>query len=275
MTLRALEVLRDVPLIAAEDTRHTRRLLDRHGDRDPDDELPRPERAVADDGAARPPARRRRPRARHRCRDAGRQRPGRGPRGGVGRRGRPGRADPGRVGRAGRGGRQSGVAGPRWAFEGFLPRTGRERRERLAPDRRRRPRHGRSSRRPDGWRPRCGTWPRPAAPSDPAAVCRELTKLHETIVRGSLGDAGRRGRGRRTIPPRGEFVLVVGAWPDGRPGRGRGGDRRARGRARGGRAAGRRGHGPRRGRPTGRGRRPGIAASPALRRRPRPIGFGR
>ena len=26
----------------------------------------------------------------------------------------------------------SGVAGPRWAFEGFLPRTGRERRERLA-----------------------------------------------------------------------------------------------------------------------------------------------
>src|SRR4029450_8210583 len=30
VTLRALEVLRDVPLIAAEDTRHTRRLLDRH-----------------------------------------------------------------------------------------------------------------------------------------------------------------------------------------------------------------------------------------------------
>ena len=30
MTLRALEVLRSVPLIAAEDTRHTRRLLDRH-----------------------------------------------------------------------------------------------------------------------------------------------------------------------------------------------------------------------------------------------------
>src|SRR6185503_5964346 len=30
VTLRALEVLRGVPLIAAEDTRHTRRLLDRH-----------------------------------------------------------------------------------------------------------------------------------------------------------------------------------------------------------------------------------------------------
>ena len=31
ITLRALRVLRDVPLIAAEDTRKTRRLLERHG----------------------------------------------------------------------------------------------------------------------------------------------------------------------------------------------------------------------------------------------------
>jgi len=31
VTLRALELLRAVPLIAAEDTRHTRRLLERHG----------------------------------------------------------------------------------------------------------------------------------------------------------------------------------------------------------------------------------------------------
>jgi 16S rRNA (cytidine1402-2'-O)-methyltransferase len=48
--------------------------------------------------------------------------------------------------------------------------------------------------------------------SRPAAVCRELTKLHETIERGSLGDlAARAATGE--IPALGEFTLVVGAWP--------------------------------------------------------------
>ena len=58
----------------------------------------------------------------------------------------------------------SGVAGPRWSFEGFLPRSGRERRERLAriaPTIR-----GRacSSRRRRGSRRRWPTWPPPAGP---------------------------------------------------------------------------------------------------------------
>jgi 16S rRNA (cytidine1402-2'-O)-methyltransferase len=38
------------------------------------------------------------------------------------------------------------------------------------------------------------------------AVCRELTKLHEEIVRGSLGDLA-----ARSIDQRGEVVIVVGA----------------------------------------------------------------
>jgi 16S rRNA (cytidine1402-2'-O)-methyltransferase len=102
----------------------------------------------------------------------------------------------------------SGVAGPRWSFEGFLPRSGRERRERLA---------------------RIAHDPRPTVlfeapsrvaatladlaticgPDRPAAVCRELTKIHEEIVRGSLDElsaAAREGR----IKARGEFAIVVG-----------------------------------------------------------------
>ena len=42
-----------MPLIAAEDTRLSRRLLDRHGIDDPDDQLPRPERAGAAGGPPR------------------------------------------------------------------------------------------------------------------------------------------------------------------------------------------------------------------------------
>ncbi len=42
----------------------------------------------------------------------------------------------------------------------------------------------------------------------PAAAARELTKLHETLVRGTL--ASLRGHFERETP-RGEFVLVVGA----------------------------------------------------------------
>jgi 16S rRNA (cytidine1402-2'-O)-methyltransferase len=40
-------------------------------------------------------------------------------------------------------------------------------------------------------------------------VCRELTKLHETISRGPLGALAALAR-EGTIPARGEFVLVVG-----------------------------------------------------------------
>jgi 16S rRNA (cytidine1402-2'-O)-methyltransferase len=48
-------------------------------------------------------------------------------------------------------------------------------------------------------------------PSRPVAVCRELTKLHEEVVRGSAAELAERYAGE---PPRGEIVLVVGGAPE-------------------------------------------------------------
>ena len=44
-------------------------------------------------------------------------------------------------------------------------------------------------------------------PGRPVAVCRELTKVHEEVVRGSAAELAERYGGE---PPRGEVVLVVG-----------------------------------------------------------------
>ncbi len=44
-------------------------------------------------------------------------------------------------------------------------------------------------------------------PHRPVAVCRELTKLHEEVARGSAAELAKRYRER---PPKGEVVLVVG-----------------------------------------------------------------
>jgi 16S rRNA (cytidine1402-2'-O)-methyltransferase len=211
VTFRALEVLAAVPLIAAEDTRLTKRLLSRHGI---DTRLTSfharsdPGRLAAllahlRDGADLALTT-----------DAG----------------TPAVSDPGAelVGAwTAEGGRvvpipgpsavlaavsATGVAGPRWTFEGFLPRSGRERRERLAAiagDARgavlfEAPRRVAATLR--DLAAACGS-------ERPGAICRELTKLHEQIVGGSLGEltaAVERGE----IPSRGEFVLVVGASSD-------------------------------------------------------------
>ncbi len=209
VTLRSLEVLRDVPLIAAEDTRLTRRLLERHGI------ATRTTSFHAQSG----PGRLAELLAHLRfgadlalVTDAG----------------TPSVSDPGDdlvAAWAAEGGivvpipgasavlavvAASAVAGPRWSFEGFLPRSGRERKERIAriaADERGTVIYeapGRVAATLVDLAAACGA-------DRPAAIGRELTKLHEEIVRGSLGDlAGRARSGELTL--RGEFALVVGAW---------------------------------------------------------------
>jgi 16S rRNA (cytidine1402-2'-O)-methyltransferase len=105
----------------------------------------------------------------------------------------------------------SGIAGPRWSFEGFLPRRGRERRERLArlaADERTAvvfEAPGRLAATLADLVAACGD-------ARPAAVCRELTKLHEETLRGSLGELAA-AAAAGTIDRRGEIVIVVGERP--------------------------------------------------------------
>jgi 16S rRNA (cytidine1402-2'-O)-methyltransferase len=207
ITLRALEVLREVPLIAAEDTRLTRRLLTRHGIATPMTSY-----------HARSGPRRLASLLEHL-------------RGGadlalVTDAGTPAVSDPGGelvAAWAVEGGRvvplpgasavlaavaAAGVTGPRWSFEGFLPRSGRERRERLAAiaaDERGAVLFEAPGRVAGTLRDLAGA----CGADRPGAVCRELTKLHEAIERGTLGKLATAAADGR-IPARGEFVLVVG-----------------------------------------------------------------
>jgi len=207
VTLRALDVLRAVPLVAAEDTRMTRRLFARHG---------LATRLIS-----------------YHARNAA----ARGPellahlRGGadlalVTDAGTPLVSDPGGelvASWAAEDGAvvpvpgpsavlaalvASGVAGPRWAFEGFLPRRGRDRRERLArlaADARTTvvfEAPGRLAATLADLAAACGA-------DRAGAVCRELTKLHEEVVRGELG-ALAAAAAAGEIAARGEMVIVIG-----------------------------------------------------------------
>jgi 16S rRNA (cytidine1402-2'-O)-methyltransferase len=207
VTLRALDTLRAVPLIAAEDTRVARRLLTRH------DIGTRLTSFHAQSGNARLEGL-----LEHL-------------RGGadlalVTDAGTPAISDPGDelvAAWAGEGGlvvpipgasavlaavAATAVAGPRWGFEGFLPRSGRERRERLqriASD----DRGTVLFEAPTRVSATLGDLAATCGSDRPAAVCRELTKLHEQIVRGGLGEL-QAAVDSGAIPARGEFVLVVG-----------------------------------------------------------------
>jgi 16S rRNA (cytidine1402-2'-O)-methyltransferase len=101
----------------------------------------------------------------------------------------------------------SGLPSERWCFAGFLPRGRRELDELLSAAEQtlvafESPR-------------RLGaTLARLAAldPQRPVAVCRELTKLHEEVARGSAAELAER-YGEEA--PRGEVALVIGAAPAG------------------------------------------------------------
>ena len=103
----------------------------------------------------------------------------------------------------------SGLSPARWAFEGFLPRAGRDRADRLAEiawERRtvvlyESPHRLRGCL--EDLAAACGAGRR-------AAVARELTKLHEEVVRGTLAELAAWAEG----PVKGEAVVVVeGAEP--------------------------------------------------------------
>jgi len=97
----------------------------------------------------------------------------------------------------------SGLPCERWRFVGFLPRKPAER-ERLLERAEDTLVAFESPRRLPGVLAALAE----RAPNRPLAVCRELTKLHEEVRRGSAAELASH---YREHPPRGEVVLVVGA----------------------------------------------------------------
>ncbi|HEX2467017.1 MAG TPA: 16S rRNA (cytidine(1402)-2'-O)-methyltransferase [Solirubrobacterales bacterium] len=93
----------------------------------------------------------------------------------------------------------SGIPAPRWRFEGFLPRRAGEL-ERVLRSTETVVAFESPRRLPDSLAALGAL-----APDRPAAVCRELTKLHEEIVRAPLGELARRFRDE----VKGEIVVVI------------------------------------------------------------------
>ncbi|HEX9682834.1 MAG TPA: 16S rRNA (cytidine(1402)-2'-O)-methyltransferase [Acidimicrobiales bacterium] len=100
----------------------------------------------------------------------------------------------------------SGLPAERWVMEGFLPRQGRERSERMAAI----AGEPRTTLIYESPRRLGRTLSDLLAVADHdrrVVVCRELTKLHEEVWRGALGDAVQRWAG---VDVKGEVVVVVG-----------------------------------------------------------------
>ncbi|MDP8975267.1 MAG: 16S rRNA (cytidine(1402)-2'-O)-methyltransferase [Actinomycetota bacterium] len=104
----------------------------------------------------------------------------------------------------------SGFPSERFTFEGFLPRKGRDRAERLALIAGER-RTAVIYEAPTRLRQTVEDLLESCGPARRVAVARELTKLHEEVWRGSLGDAAERLATRES---KGEHVLVLDAAPE-------------------------------------------------------------
>ncbi len=204
VSLRALRVLREAPLIAAEDTRTTRRLLDRHG-------ISSRLMAYTDHNK-----RMRIPALLAHLEHADLAL--------VSEAGTPAISDPGEdlVAAAAAAGHAvvsvpgasavlaalvaSGLPSRTFLYLGFLPRTSAERRRLFAS----------VAQLPhtlvvyeSPHRVRAALADALAALGDrPAAICRELTKVHEEVLRTSLA-----GALAQVTAPRGEFTLVIGGAP--------------------------------------------------------------
>ncbi len=96
----------------------------------------------------------------------------------------------------------SGLPTDRFVFEGFLPRSGRDRGDRVS-EIAREPRTVVIYEAPHRIERTIADLAAACGDDRPVALCRELTKLHETVVRGPIGsvDVG---------TPRGEYVIVLG-----------------------------------------------------------------
>jgi 16S rRNA (cytidine1402-2'-O)-methyltransferase len=210
ITLRALRVLAEADVVAAEDTRHSRMLLSRHG-------LERPLLALHEHNEEQQAAvlvdRLQRGESVALISDAG----------------TPLLSDPGYrlVGLAAAAGIEvvaipgasavtaaisiSGLATDRFAFEGFLPARSNARRQwlqGLQTERRTLVFFESSHRIADSLAEMALVF----GPERQAAVCREMTKRFETVLRGSLGEISERV-GADPDQRRGEFVLVVAGCP--------------------------------------------------------------
>ena len=103
----------------------------------------------------------------------------------------------------------SGLPAGRWVFEGFLPRSGGGRTSRIA-DVAREERTVVLYEAPHRLEQTLQQLASACGGDRQVVVARELTKIHEEVWRGTIGDAAARST---SVEPRGEYVLVLAGAP--------------------------------------------------------------